>query len=311
MTVDDRVAAVRAFNRFYTGVIGALQAETMYAPYSLTEARVLYELEQHRREGGQSEVTDLRRDLGLDAGYLSRILARFEGEGLATRERSPADGRRQVVRLTDTGRATFTELDKRSDERVQEMLAKLGDDGRGRLVGAMSVIEQTLSDEIRAGARYAIRPPQTGDLGWVVFRHGVLYAREQGWGQRFEGLVARIVADYADHHDPAREAGWIAEVDGERAGCVFCVRKDDETAQLRMLLVEPFARGLGIGGRLVDECVSFARAAGYRRIMLWTRHALTDARRLYQRAGFELTGEEPGDEEGTPVVEQIWSMSLT
>ncbi|MFI0416990.1 GNAT family N-acetyltransferase [Spongiactinospora sp. 9N601] len=311
MTVDDRVAAVRAFNRFYTGVIGALQAETMYTPYSLTEARVLYELEQHRREGGHSEVTDLRRDLGLDAGYLSRILARFEGEGLATRERSAADGRRQVVRLTEMGRATFAELDKRSDERVEEMLAKLGDDGRGRLVTAMSVIEQTLGDEIRSGGGYVIRPPRTGDLGWVVFRHGVLYAHEQGWGQRFEGLVARIVADYADHHDPAREAGWIAEVDGERAGCVFCVRKDDETAQLRMLLVEPFARGLGLGGRLIDECVSFARAVGYQQIMLWTRPVLTDARRLYQRAGFQLTHEEPGDEEGTPVIEQTWSIPLT
>ncbi|MDF5756752.1 helix-turn-helix domain-containing GNAT family N-acetyltransferase [Spongiactinospora sp. TRM90649] len=310
MASDEHVTAVRAFNRFYTGVVGALAAETMYTPYSLTEARVLWELAHATSEGRQSEAVELRRLLGLDAGYLSRIMSRFESEGLATRERSAADGRRQVVTLTDAGRSVFAELDKRSDEQVRGMLAGLTDEDAGRLVSAMTVVRRSLTEGDRAGAALVIRPPRTGDLGWVVFRHGALYAAEYGWGPRFEALVARIVADYADGHQPAREAAWIAEIDGERAGCVFCVRKDDETAQLRLLLVEPSARGHGVGGRLVAECLNFAREAGYKRITLWTRHVLTDARRIYERAGFTLDGEEPDEEEGRPLVNQVWSMDL-
>ncbi|WP_433255357.1 bifunctional helix-turn-helix transcriptional regulator/GNAT family N-acetyltransferase [Streptosporangium sp. CA-135522] len=299
--MDEHVAKVRAFNRFYTGVIGLLRQGVLDTPYSLTEVRVLFELAQREHmEGGE-----LRRLLGLDAGYLSRMLGRFETDGLIVRERSAADGRRQVVGLTEVGRTTFGTLDERSAAQVRDLLDGVTEEDRQRLVASMATIREILTRAPKAEP-YVLRPPRTGDLGWVVHRHGVLYSQEYGWGQDFEALVARIVADYVDDHDPLREAGWIAEVDGERAGCVFCVRKDDETAQLRMLLVEPSARGMGIGGRLVGECLRFARAAGYRRIELWTRDVLTGARRIYRAAGFERVGEEAGD----GFVEEIWAMDL-
>ncbi|GIH96517.1 MarR family transcriptional regulator [Planobispora siamensis] len=295
------MAEVRAFNRFYTEVIGVLDQGMLGTPYSLTEARVLFELDRQ----GRMEAGELRRLLGLDAGYLSRILSRFTADGLVARERSAADARRQVIVLTEAGRATFKAIDERSAQDVRALLDGLAGEDRRRLIASMATIEEILG---RAPRRepYVIRPPRPGDLGWVVHRHGVLYSAEYGWGQDFEALVARIVADYVDKHDPRREAGWIAEVDGERAGCVFCVRKDDETAQLRMLLVEPSARGMGIGARLVDECLRFAREAGYRRIMLWTRDVLVSARRIYQTAGFELLQEEPGE----GFTEQIWARDL-
>ncbi|MFB9717784.1 bifunctional helix-turn-helix transcriptional regulator/GNAT family N-acetyltransferase [Planobispora longispora] len=300
-SANDHVAEIRAFNRFYTGVIGVLGQGILDTPYSLTEVRVLFELDRHDRMG----AGELRRLLGLDAGYLSRILGRFEADGLVARERSAADARRQVIALTDAGRTAFKTLDERSAEEVRGLLDGVGEEDRRRLVASMATIREILG---RAPRRepYVIRPPRPGDLGWAVHRHGALYSAEYGWGMDFEALVARIVADYVDHHDPRREAGWIAEVDGERAGCIFCVRRDDETAQLRMLLVEPSARGMGIGGRLVDECLRFAREAGYRRIMLWTRDVLVGARRIYQAAGFELVEEEPGE----GFVEQIWARDL-
>ncbi|GAA3445662.1 bifunctional helix-turn-helix transcriptional regulator/GNAT family N-acetyltransferase [Planomonospora venezuelensis] len=300
-SIDGHVAEVRAFNRFYTGVIGLLDQGMVGTPYSLTEGRILFELDRH----GRLEAGELRRLLGLDAGYLSRILRRFEADGLVARERSAADARRQVIVPTGAGRAAFELLDERSAEQVRGLLGGLDEEDRRRLVAGMAAVREVLG---RAPRRepYVIRPPRAGDLGWVVHRHGVLYCSEYGWGQDFEALVARIVADYADRRDPRREAGWIAEVDGERAGCVFCVRKDDETAQLRLLLVEPSARGMGIGGRLVDECLRFAREAGYRRITLWTRDVLTAARRIYRAAGFELAEEEPG----AGFTEQVWTRGL-
>ncbi|MEW9527916.1 GNAT family N-acetyltransferase [Microbispora sp. NPDC049125] len=302
------VADVRAFNRFYTEMIGVLQAGMLDTPYSLTEARVLFEL--GTRE--VSEVAVLRELLGLDPGYLSRILAKFEADGLVARERSAEDGRRQVVRLTGTGREAYGMLDQRSNAEAEAMLGSLTEEERHRLVAGMSTIRRLLDSEER-GKRpksYVIRPPRPGDLGWVVHRHGVIYAEEYGWGAGFEALVARIVADYVDGHDAQREAVWIAEVDGEPAGCVFCVRKDETTAQLRLLLVEPSARGMGIGGRLVEECLRFARQAGYRTIMLWTRDILVSARRIYQEAGFELVEEREGQESGRPVTDQIWARNL-
>ncbi|MBG0829391.1 MarR family transcriptional regulator [Planomonospora sp. ID67723] len=300
-SITGHIAEVRAFNRFYTGVIGLLDQGMLGTPYSLTEGRILFELDRH----GRLEAGELRRLLGLDAGYLSRILGRFEADGLVTRERSAADARRQVIALTGAGRATFKILDERSAEEVRGLLGEVSEEDRRRLVAGMATIQEVLGRAPRRDP-YVIRPPRAGDLGWVVHRHGVLYNSEYGWGQDFEALVARIMADYVDHHDPRREAGWIAEADGERAGCVFCVRKDDETAQLRLLLVEPSARGMGIGGRLVDECLRFAKDAGYRRIMLWTRDVLTTARRIYQAAGFELVEEEPGED----FAEQIWARDL-
>jgi DNA-binding MarR family transcriptional regulator/GNAT superfamily N-acetyltransferase len=302
----DRIAEVRAFNRFYTKVIGVVQAELLHTPYSLTEGRVIYEL--GRRDS--TEAGELRRELDLDAGYLSRMLARFEGDGLIARERSAEDARRQVVRLTEAGREARRTLDARSAELVGKLLAGVGEEDRRRLLGAMATIRDVLDPGARERGGYVIRPPRSGDFGWVVHRHGVLYRQEYGWGAEHEGLCAQIMADYVAGHDPERTAMWIAEVGGEPAGSIMCARRDDETAQLRLFLVEPWARGMGLGTRLVDECLRFARGAGYRRIMLWTYAALADARRVYQRAGFELESQEDAVAYGQDLVSQIWSRGL-
>ncbi|MEA2394735.1 MAG: hypothetical protein QOJ82_2626 [Solirubrobacteraceae bacterium] len=302
---NDRIAAVRAFNRFYTTRIGALQEGFLRTPHSLSEARVLFEL-------GQREVTDvaaLRRALELDAGYLSRLLARLDAQGLVARERSKADARRQRVRLTDDGRDAFALLDRRSAEDIGAVLDTLGEEDRRRLVGAMDVV-RTLLDAAPRSDAYVLRPPRPGDLGWIVHRHGALYADEYGWDASFETLVARVVADYAADHDPTREGAWIAEVDGVPAGCVMCVAGDATTARLRLLLVEPSARGHGIGARLVEECLRFARRAGYAEVVLWTNDVLHGARRLYERAGFTLVAEERHHSFGHDLVGQDWSLRL-
>lgn len=297
----DQVATVRDFNRFYTRVIGLLDEGLLRTPYSLTEARVIFELAQR----GATEVPDLRRDLALDAGYLSRILARFTSDGLVTRTTSPTDTRRQVVELTATGRAAYEMLNERSDAQIVTLLSGLGDADRHQLVEAMRTI-RTVLDPTPPPRAYLLRGLHPGDAGWVVHRHGVRYAEEYGWDSSFEALVARIVADYLADHDARRENAWIAELDGRPVGCVFCVRRDDTVAQLRLLLVEPEARGMGIGSRLVDECLRFARSAGYREIMLWTNDVLTDARRIYEKAGFELRDQAPHHSFGHDLVEQTW-----
>jgi DNA-binding MarR family transcriptional regulator len=304
--VDDRVAAVRAFNRFYTGIIGVLGEGLLDTPYSLTEARVIFELAQRDR----TEVTELRRALGVDAGYLSRLLSRFEADGLVTRARSTGDARRQVAALTKSGRTTFQSLDARSAADVQRLLGGLPDDDQRRLVGAMETIRGVLDGADR-GAAVVIRDPEPGDYGWIVERNAAVYADEYGWDETYEALVVRIVADFLAHHDRRRERAWIAEVDRAPVGCVLCVRKSDDIAQLRLLLVEPSARGLGIGNRLVDECLRFARRAGYQEMILWTNDVLVDARRVYERAGFELVEEEPHHSFGHDLVGQIWSRPLT
>jgi DNA-binding MarR family transcriptional regulator/GNAT superfamily N-acetyltransferase len=299
------VRRIREFNRFYTRVIGVLEEGLLHTPYSLTEARVIFELAQR----GSTELGELRRLLGLDAGYLSRVLTRLETSGLLTKQRSPQDGRRQSLALTDAGRDLFATLDTRSMEEIRTLLTPLMGEDRRRLVDAMNTIQSVLGNGPRSNS-FVLRAPQPGDLGWVVQRHGELYAEEYGWDATFEALVAGIVAGYAENHDPARESAWIAEVDGQRAGCVFCVRKDDTTAQLRLLLVEPRTRGMGIGSRLVEECLRFARRARYAEIMLWTNSILEDARRIYQRAGFELREEAPHHSFGHDLVEQIWWREL-
>jgi DNA-binding MarR family transcriptional regulator/GNAT superfamily N-acetyltransferase len=301
----DEVAAVRAFNRFYTGLIGVLGEGIVDSPYSLTEARVLFELAQAEA----TEVVDLRSRLQLDAGYLSRIVSRFESEGLVERSRSPEDGRRVVLRLTSRGRATFASVDRSSADEIGGLLARLDAPGRRRLLGAMRTIEGLFAAP-SAPSSYVLRPPDPGDLGWIVERHGALYAAEYGWNDEFEAFVAGTVGAYVAGRDPAREAVWIAEVDGERAGCVGCVREDDETARLRWLLVEPSARGGGIGARLVDECLRFARRSGYRRITLWTYDVLADARRIYERAGFTLDDQRPEHAFGHDLTQQNWSRPL-
>ncbi|GAA4437473.1 helix-turn-helix domain-containing GNAT family N-acetyltransferase [Phytohabitans houttuyneae] len=303
--MGDSVSEVRAFNRFYTGLIGVLQEGLLSTPYTLTEARLLFELGQ----GDAVEVVDLRRRLGLDAGYLSRILARFEADGLVRRSRSATDARRQVIELTEAGRVVDTDLEHRSNAQIAELIGRLGEVDQRRLLGAMSTIRELLGERAPADL-VVLRPPAPGDLGWVVQRHGAIYAREFGWDETFEALVARVVADYAAGHDPRREAAWIAEVDGAPVGCVFCVGRDDTTAQLRLLLVEPAARGLGVGGRLVEECLRFARRAGYRRIMLWTYDKTVDAHRIYQRLGFTLDEEKKARAFGHDMVEEVWSRYL-
>ncbi len=302
---DATVAAVRGFNRFYTNVIGLLRGKYLDTPYSLTEARLLFELGQRET----SEVADLRRVVDIDPGYLSRILARFSADGLITRQRSAADARRQVIGLTATGRAAIAGLDARSARQTRQMLAGLRDDDRRRLLEAMRVITGILTASPRPRG-YLLREPRPGDMGWVVQRNAAVYAQEFGWDSTYEALVARIVADYVDHREPGAEAAWIAEVDGAPAGCVFCVREDASTARLRLLLVEPGARGLGIGARLVDEVLRFARQAGYTRITLWTNDVLTGARRIYQRAGFTLDDENQHHSFGKDLTGQNWSRAL-
>ncbi|HEV8223375.1 MAG TPA: helix-turn-helix domain-containing GNAT family N-acetyltransferase [Streptosporangiaceae bacterium] len=304
----DRVAAVRRFSRFYTNVLGLLQEGLLETEFSLTEARVIFEL----AASGPADAASLRRRLDIDPGYLSRLLARLGSAGLISRQRDPDDGRRQLIELTAQGQAAFATLNARSDHQVRDLLTALPEPAQRRLTGAMAAIEEILSGPAgrQKPAAYLLRSPGPGDLGWMVKAHGELYAQEYGWDTTFEALVARIVADYADNHDPSREAAWIADVDGQPVGCVLCVRKDDDTAQLRILLVDPAARGLGIGARLVGECLTFARRAGYKRIVLWTNDVLTAARRIYQAAGFRLTGEEPHHSFGHDLVSQTWQLDF-
>jgi DNA-binding MarR family transcriptional regulator/GNAT superfamily N-acetyltransferase len=306
--LDGRVAAMRAFTRFYTAIMGVLAEGLLFTPYSVAEARIIFELAQ-RDEAG---VADLRRELRIDAGYMSRIAARLESDGLVTRRRDTGDARRQVLALTDAGRVVFDDLDRRSSEQVAGLLSGLDEATQRAVVAAMDTVRAAFAGPTATQAAPAVvlRPPRAGDFGWVVARHGALYAAEYGWDASFEALVARIVADYVDAGDTGRQAAWIAEVDGEPVGCVFCVARDDTTAQLRILLVEPTARGLGIGRRLVDECLRFARSAGYRSIVLWTNDVLVSARRIYEAAGFALVEEEPHHSFGRDLVGQYWARDL-
>jgi DNA-binding MarR family transcriptional regulator/GNAT superfamily N-acetyltransferase len=301
-----RIATVRAFNRFYTRRIGVLQEGLLESPLSLTEVRVLWELANHET----STATGIGAELGLDAGYLSRVLRRLRKQGLIARKRSPDDGRQSLLWLTDRGRVEFAKLNAAADAEIETLLGALPEENQRRVVDAMRTIETMLGGTAGRKVPYILRPPRAGDLGWIVQRHGAVYAREQGWDDRFEGLVAGIVSRFVRHHDPKRERCWIAEIDGENVGSVCLVKKTKTIAQLRMLLVEPQARGLGIGARLVDECVRFARDAGYRRIILWTDSVLLSARRIYEGAGFELTREEPHDEFGNDLIGQVWEMEL-
>ena len=302
-----RIAAVRRFSRFYTRQIGVLHEGLLGSPFSLTEGRVVYELAQ--REG--ATATELGGELGLDAGYLSRILRGFEERGLIGRRPSATDGRQSVLSLTERGREAFAAIDARSRDEIAAMLAKLSPADQGRLVEAMGAIEGLLgAPRSEPKVPYILRPHQPGDMGWVVHRHGALYADEYGWDERFEALVARVAAEFIERFDPRRERCWMAEMDGEAVGSVFLVRESDEVAKLRLLLVEPRARGLGIGACLVDECVRFARRVGYRRITLWTNSVLLPARRLYEKAGFRLVREEPHQSFGRDLIGETWELGL-
>jgi DNA-binding MarR family transcriptional regulator/N-acetylglutamate synthase-like GNAT family acetyltransferase len=304
--MDETVAAVRRFNRYYTNVIGALGEGHLDTPFTLTEARVLYELAHHDAR----DVVELRRELGLDAGYVTRILSRFERDGLINRSRSEADARRVVVRLTKLGRGTFATLNRRANRDVSRLIAPLTLGERGQLRHSLATVRTLLDPDGRAG-EVVLRAPGPGDLGWIVARNAELYAAEYGWDASYEALVAHIVADFAASQDPAYERAWIADVAGLRAGCVMCVRADEDTAKLRLLLVEPAFRGLGVGRRLVDACVAFARDAGYRRMTLWTQSILTAARRIYGTVGFELVESAPHRSFGADLVEETWNLELS
>ena len=302
---DAEVDALRAFNRYYTRRIGVLEDGLLGTAHPLPRARVLYELGKRR---GGADTSELRRELGLDAGYLSRLVSGLEQDGLVARDRDPGDGRRQRVRLTATGEAAFADLDARSAGANRELLNGVPAPARRRLAAALATARAALED---AAPDVRLRVPVPGDLGWIVERHGALYAAEYGWDASFEALCAGIVAAFAAGHDPARERAWIADVAGERAGCVLCVDAGEPgTAKLRLLLVEPWARGLGVGGRLIDAVLAFAREAGYARIVLWTNDVLHDARRLYERAGFELAASAPHHAFGHDLVEQTWAREL-
>jgi DNA-binding MarR family transcriptional regulator/N-acetylglutamate synthase-like GNAT family acetyltransferase len=300
------VGIVRGFSRFWTRRIGALEESYLQSPFSLTEVRVLYEL----AHADETSASRLREELGLDAGYLSRILRGFEERGLVDKKPSATDGRRNMLSLTARGREAFAPLDARSQEDIASMLDALSDVEVERLIEAMGTIQELLGDRTEPGVPYLLRPHGPGDMGWVVHRHGALYAREYGWDERFEALVARIVADFVDGYDPARERCWIAEKNGEPVGSVFLVKESESVAKLRLLLVEPEARGLGIGARLVEECIRFAGSSGYEKLTLWTNDVLHAARHIYERAGFRLVHEEPHHSFGRDLVGQTWELPL-
>lgn len=307
MSNMEATSAIREFSRFYTNVLGLLDTHLLDTPYSLTEARVLYELAGPDPVG----ALDLRRALNLDAGYLSRILSRFEGDGLVSRTRSESDARRQVIRLTARGRGAFADLDTRATAQVDRLLAGVADEQRRDLAGALRTAQAILSGEPGGrAAGYVLRGLEPGDLGWVLRRHGVRYAEEYGWDSSFEALVAGIIGDFATSPHRERENAWIAEVDGAPVGSVFCTHREPSVAQLRLLLVEPAARGRGIGARLVAECLRFAARVGYREIVLLTFDALADARRIYEHAGFTLAEQTPGSYFGKDLTEQVWRRPL-
>jgi DNA-binding MarR family transcriptional regulator/GNAT superfamily N-acetyltransferase len=304
----DTVERVRAFNRTWTEVLGLLDRHLLHTDHTLTEARVLFEL--GRAERGVDRL-ELRDRLSIDQSFLTRVLTRLQHAGLITVTRDGSDGRRHHLSLTADGKTAHAELEMRAAKQIDALVNQMTADQRNSMVEAMTIIPAVVRPNSHRAADVALRALQPGDLGWVVERHGAIYADEFSWNTDFEALVAQIVADFHARRRPGRDNAWMATVDGARAGCVFCVERDPTTAQLRILLVEPWARGLGIGARLVDECIGFARAAGYSTLMLWTNDILVAARRIYQAAGFVLTEEEHHNSFGHDLVGQNWELDLT
>jgi DNA-binding MarR family transcriptional regulator/GNAT superfamily N-acetyltransferase len=301
-----RVAAVRRFNRFYTKHLGVLQDGWLDSPFTLAEARVLYEMHQR----GSTIATGIGRALGLDAGYLSRILRRFHKLGLIRKTVSPDDARQSLLSLTARGQKEYAPLETRTKRDIEAMLGRLNPPEQDRLVSAMRAVETMIAPTPETQSEIVLRQPKPGDLGWVVSRHAEIYAQEYGWAENFEGICAQIVADFVSKYDPSRERCWIAEMDGQNVGCVFLVKDTDTIARLRLLLVDPAARERGLGTKLTDECVRFARANGYRGITLWTHSILTAARLIYERAGFRLTSSEKRKSFGQDVVSEYWDMKF-
>jgi DNA-binding MarR family transcriptional regulator/N-acetylglutamate synthase-like GNAT family acetyltransferase len=305
-SLDRRIAAVRRFNRFYTVKLGVLGEAFLNTPFSLTEARVIYALAH--RDG--ATATWLGRELDLDAGYLSRILRDFERQGLILRSPSSQDGRQTLISLTSAGRDAFEPLDRASHTEIGNMLAPLAEADQDRLLGAMRTIADLLGEPRETRPAFVLRPHRPGDMGWVTERHGALYSAEYGLNHKMEAYVAEVVAKFLREFDPAREHCWIAEQDGAPIGSVFIVKESDTVARLRLLIAEPRARGLGVGRALVEECVRFARQAGYREITLWTHSVLTAARRIYASVGFTIVETETHDEFGPELVGETWTLRL-
>jgi len=306
--LEDRISAVRRFNRFFTRQIGVLREGLLHSPYSLTEARIIYELAQR----DVVTAADLCRELGLDAGYLSRMVSRLEQQGLLDRLPSESDGRQRLLRLTSAGEQAFALLDKRARDEVAEMLHNLSEEEQQRLLTSMQTIESVFDkgESFKFAEPFFLRSHESGDMGWVTHRHGVLYRQEYGWDEGFEALVAQIVSDFITHYNPARERCWIAEMGGEIVGSVFVVQSSETVAKLRLLLVEPKARGLGLGSRLVEECLRFARRHGYKKMLLWTNSILVAARRIYERAGFKLVAQEAHHSFGHDLIGETWELVL-
>lgn len=305
-TLPEHISAVRRFNRFFTRQIGVLREGLLHSPYSLTEARIIFEL------ANRSNLTasDLGKELGLDAGYLSRVLNKLEQQNLLEKTRSDEDGRQRLLSLTTAGQKAFSLLDSRSNDEVSEMLSELSESDRVRLIEAMHTIEGILDHGFKYAEPFYLRHHEAGDMGWVIHQHGLLYSQEYGWDESFEALVAQICAGFINNCDPQKERCWIAEMQGERVGSIFCVKTSEEVAKLRLLLVVPKARGLGLGTHLVKECIRFAKRAGYQKLTLWTNDVLVEARKIYEKNGFELVDEEHHHSFGHNLVGQNWDLIL-
>ena len=303
---DDQIAAVRAFSRFYTRKLGIIEPKLLDSPWTLQEARIIYEIGERL----SCTATDLVRALGLDAGFLSRTLQALQRRQIIARKPSKSDRRVTELALTAKGRAAFAELVSRSQDAVAAVLGELDHAERAAVVSAMATIEHTLEPPAQKPAGFLLRSHRPGDIGWIVSRHGAVYAQEYGWDISFEALAAEICAQFIRSYDASREHCWIAELDGEPVGSVFLVKASDEVAKLRLLLVEKKARGLGVGRALTAQCIHFARAAGYSKITLWTQSILVAARGIYQHAGFTRIKEEKHHSFGVDLVGETWELKL-
>jgi DNA-binding MarR family transcriptional regulator/predicted GNAT family N-acyltransferase len=304
--LQEHIRAIRGYNRFFTRQIGVLREGLLHSPYSLTEARIIFEL-AHRTN---LTASDLGTELGLDAGYLSRIVTKFEHQQLLEKTRSDEDGRQRLLNLTPAGQKAFALLDSRANDEVSELLSELSESDRVRLIEAMHTIEGILAHGFKYAEPFYLRPPEVGDMGWIIQQHALLYHQEYGWDESFEALVAQICLDFLNNFDPQKERCWLAEMQGELVGSIFCVKASEAVAKLRLLLVAPKARGLGLGTRLVQECIRFAKRAGYQKLTLWTNDVLVEARRIYEKNGFSLVEEEPHHSFGHDLVGQNWELML-
>jgi DNA-binding MarR family transcriptional regulator/GNAT superfamily N-acetyltransferase len=305
---EERINAVRHFNRFMTRQIGALREGLLHSPYSLTESRILFEIANH----DTLTASNLIHELGLDAGYVSRILARFEEKGLVYKERSTTDARQRILKLTSEGVNAFSQLNERSYKEIAELIGELSESEQQQLISAMTTVEGLLSKKknLKFSGPYFLRQHEPGDMGWVVQQHGILYSKEYGWDESFEALVSQIVADFINNFNPKRERCWIAEMNGKMVGSIFIVEGNEDTAKLRLLIVDPMARGLGLGSQLVEECIQFSRRVGYKKLVLWTNSVLKEARHIYQKKGFKLVNEEKHHSFGQDLVGETWELLL-